>query len=224
MTRALDAQVPDTVTNIVPVIVPDIVRDVAELTDWRRQVAELYAGVRASSPPEVGWQRWRTTRDALLRTHPQSPLLPDDGLRSSGLSYWPYDSSLRFELMIQPSDREERLYIPTGGDQHTDMSLVGRLKLPAPLSATVAVWRLNQYGGGLFIPLRDGTAGDGSYGGGRYLLDTAKGADLGATSAGLVVDLNFLYHPSCRYNPAWVCPLAPPGNTVAAPIRAGEKL
>jgi len=40
----------------------------------------------------------------------------------------------------------------------------------------------------------------------------------------LVIDLNFLYHPSCRYNPAWQCPLAPAGNTVAAPIRAGERL
>jgi len=75
-------------------------------------------------------------------------------------------------------------------------------------------------------PLRDGTAGTSSYGGGRYLLDTAKGADLGnegrAASPLLVVDLNFAYHPSCRYNPEWVCPLAPPGNTTPVPIAAGE--
>ena len=64
----------------------------------------------------------------------------------------------------------------------------------------------------------------GSYGGGRYLLDTAKGADLGGSFSTLTLDLNFLYHPSCRYNPRWVCPLAAPGNTVAAPIEAGERL
>jgi uncharacterized protein (DUF1684 family) len=40
----------------------------------------------------------------------------------------------------------------------------------------------------------------------------------------LVVDLNFLYHPSCRYNDAWQCPLAPPGNTIGAPVNAGERL
>ncbi len=85
------------------------------------------------------------------------------------------------------------------------------------------VWWLHQYGGGLFIPLRDGTAGTSSYGGGRYLLDTAKGADLGGRdSSSLVVDLNFAYHPSCRYNPEWVCPLAPPGNTTSVPVGAGE--
>jgi len=75
----------------------------------------------------------------------------------------------------------------------------------------------------------DSTAGDpdrtaGSYGGGRYLLDTAKGADLGARDARLVVDLNFLYHPSCRYDDAWLCPLAPPENSVAARVEAGERM
>ena len=77
---------------------------------------------------------------------------------------------------------------------------------------------------GLFLPLRDGTADTASYGGGRYLLDTAKGADLGGTDRSLVVDLNFLYHPSCRYSDSWQCPLAPAGNTITAPVRAGERL
>ena len=64
----------------------------------------------------------------------------------------------------------------------------------------------------VFVPLRDGTAGDTSYGGGRYLLDTAKGADLGTRGGRMVIDLNFLYHPSCRYNADWQCPLAPAGE------------
>ena len=59
---------------------------------------------------------------------------------------------------------------------------------------------------------------------GRYLLDTAKGADLGSRHSRLVIDLNFLYHPSCRYNADWQCPLAPAGNTIAYAVRAGERL
>jgi len=86
------------------------------------------------------------------------------------------------------------------------------------------VWWLRQYAGGLFLPLRDGTAGESSYGGGRYVLDTAKGADLGGQDGRLIVDLNFLYHPSCRYNDAWLCPLAPPGNTISTRVSAGERL
>ena len=97
-------------------------------------------------------------------------------------------------------------------------------RLPAPLDAVLDVWWLRQYGGGLFLPLRDGTAGRSSYGGGRYALDTAKGADLGGRDGSLVIDLNFLYHPSCRYSDTWQCPLAPPGNSISTPVSAGERL
>ena len=83
---------------------------------------------------------------------------------------------------------------------------------------------LDQDAGGLFLPVRDGTAGESSYGGGRYLLDTAKGADLGSDQSTLTVDLNFPYHPSCRYSDAWQCPPASDGNRIAAAVRAGERL
>ena len=74
------------------------------------------------------------------------------------------------------------------------------------------------------MPFRDATAGSSTYGAGRYLLDTAKGADLGLDGGLLVLDFNFSYHPSCRYDPAWQCPLAPPQNVLAVAIEAGERL
>jgi uncharacterized protein len=102
--------------------------------------------------------------------------------------------------------------------------LIGCVQLPPPFDAAVDVWWLDQYAGGIFLPLRDGTAGSESYGGGRYALDTSKGADLGGNFDHLIVDLNFLYHPSCRYDSRWLCPLAPPGNTIIPPVTAGERL
>ncbi len=63
----------------------------------------------------------------------------------------------------------------------------------------------------------------GTYGGGRYLLDTVKGADLGSTFDRLVLDFNFAYNPSCAYDPAWACPLAPAGNVVDVEIPVGER-
>jgi uncharacterized protein (DUF1684 family) len=39
-----------------------------------------------------------------------------------------------------------------------------------------------------------------------------------------VIDLNFAYHPSCRYDYRWQCPLAPRGNTVSHPVEAGERM
>jgi uncharacterized protein (DUF1684 family) len=194
-----------------------------ELADWRRQISDLYAAVRAEPDLQQGHALWRHGRDELFRSHPQSPLLAGDPLRDSGLPYWPYDPELRFELPLLPAAEPLSLSMPgTGGA--IPLNLAGRVRLPAPLDADLHVWWLREYAGGLFLPLRDGTAGQSSYGGGRYALDTAKGADLGAPAGGLVVDLNFLYHPSCRYNDEWVCPLAPPGNTISAAVNAGERL
>jgi len=195
-----------------------------ELADWRRIVAELYAQLRAEPDPSAAHTRWRQGRDALFRDHPQSPLLPDDPLRESGLPYWPYDPALRYQLPVEPPPEPRTLGVDTAVDGTVRLRLVGRVRLPDPIGAALDVWWLEQYAGGLFLPLRDGTAGRQSYGGGRYLLDAAKGADLGGGARTLTVDLNFLYHPSCRYNPAWDCPLAPAGNTIDAPIRAGERI
>jgi len=195
-----------------------------ELADWRRANAALYAGVRNQADPAAAHARWRAGRDAMMRSHPQSPLPAGDPMRASGVPYWPYDPALRWEVPVEPATSPQRLEIDTGQDGVTHLEHVGWVTLPDPVGRRLAVWWLDQYAGGLFLPVRDATAGNGSYGGGRYLLDTAKGADLGSAGDALVIDLNFMYHPSCRYDPRWVCPLAPRDNTIDVPIRAGERL
>ena len=67
-------------------------------------------------------------------------------------------------------------------------------------------------------------AGGETYGGGRYLWDSAKGADLGSDGDELNLDFNYAYHPSCVYDPIWSCPLAPQENWLPVPIAAGERL
>lgn len=191
-----------------------------QLTDWRRRVSELYAAVRGQADPARAHAVWRTGRDELFRAHPQSPLPPGDPLRDTGVPYWDYQPELRFTLPVLPSEPLD-LDVPTDNDGITSMTRVGHVEV---LGSTLDVWWLRQYGGGLFVPVRDGSAGRGSYGGGRYALDTAKGADLGGPAGHVVLDFNFLYHPSCRYDSAWQCPLAPPGNTISPRIEAGERM
>jgi uncharacterized protein (DUF1684 family) len=82
----------------------------------------------------------------------------------------------------------------------------------------------DDYAGGLFLPFRDATSGTETYGGGRYLLDGAKSADLGAVDGRLVLDFNFAYHPSCVHDPRWACPLAPPQNRLPVRVEGGEAL
>jgi uncharacterized protein (DUF1684 family) len=191
------------------------------LLDWRRRVAALYASARTAADPEEGWRSWRDERDELFASHPDSPL--DDAARETfaGLPFAPYDPALRFEPVLEPAP-PQRLEVPTATDGVVPFERIGTVALGE--LGSLDVWWLDSYGGGVFVPLRDGSAGQGTYGGGRYLLDTVKGADLGGDEGRLVVDLNFAYHPSCAYDPRWSCPLAPEGNRLTAPVAAGEQL
>lgn len=122
-------------------------------------------------------------------------------------------------------NRESGFLVDLGTDGALHLTPCARTVGIAPiLGRELTVYRLGGYGGGLFLPFRDGTAGTSTYGGGRYLLDTIKGADLGLQDGRLVLDFNFAYHPSCCYAPRWTCPLAPPENAVDTPIQAGERL
>ena len=101
-------------------------------------------------------------------------------MRVGGIPYWPYNQALRFSLPVVPASEASSHTIATGEEELTRIRQVGWVELPDPVGGRLAVWWLEQYGGGLFVPFRDATAGTSSYGAGRYLLDTAKGADLGA--------------------------------------------
>ncbi len=87
----------------------------------------------------------------------------------------------------------------------------------------LTVFWITGYGGGVFLPFADPTNNTETYGGGRYILDLIKGADLGSDGTGkLSLDFYFAYNPSCCYSARYVCPLAPPMNRLSVPVRAGE--
>jgi uncharacterized protein len=193
------------------------------LLDWRRQVFTLYAQVReaALDDPARSHAQWRSGRDTLFATHPDSPLSAADRRRFQGLPVAPYDRAYRFSVELQPAaDAEFRA--ETGTDGVVPFTRLGVVELPG--LGTLDVWWAAVYGGGVFLPVRDKTSGKSSYGGGRYVLDTVKGADLGSDgpTERMIVDLNFAYNPSCAYDEAWACPLAPPGNLLDAEVPVGE--
>jgi len=163
---------------------------------------------------------WRTTRDELLRSHPDSPIPVGARAGFVGVPVAPYSAALRFEVEVDTDVAPERVDLVTGTDGVLSLERVGIVHLPG--LGDLDVWWLATYGGGLFVPIKDALAGVETYGGGRYVIDTVKGADLGGDDGRLIVDLNFAYNPSCAYDPAWACPLAPPGNVVSVPVLAGE--
>jgi hypothetical protein len=197
--------------------------DTLDLWSYRRRVEEIYARVRTVGGGDAH-ARWVADRNELFATHPQSALSQEKRRSFGGLDYYSYDPGLRFEVQVEPVE-DGQLTIEHSGAGATRFRRFGRVGVP--IEGTLAVFSLfwlEGYGGGVFLPFRDATAGTETYGGGRYLLDTAKGADLGSTGDGVVLDFNFAYHPSCVYDDTWSCPLAPVENRVDVRIEAGERL
>ena len=210
-----------------------------ELLDWRRRMSELFADLRRR-PPDAQTLAWfRGEKDALFRAHPQSPILAAEREHFTGLAYWPFDRAARVEAHFVPIDEPGDEQPHTGEVQSGEVQSgelqrgevpfrpIGHLEFKyrdRPLS--LAAFWIEGYAGGLFVPFTDATSGHQTYGGGRYLLDTIKSADLGCDAAAdfVTLDFNYAYHPSCHYDPRWVCPLAPPDSRLAIPMSAGERL
>ena len=188
------------------------------LLDWKRRIFALYAEVRASSDPEAAWRRWCEVRSELYRTHPQSPR------PGSEPAYFPYDAGARVEAAVQ---QVEPVTLEIPGSAGTRIRFgrfaVARFELAGAKRELELYW-LDAYGGGIFLPFGDGTNGQETYGAGRYLLDTVKGADLGGRGDELVLDFNFAFNPSCAYDESWACPLSPPPNRMPLRVEAGELL
>jgi uncharacterized protein len=194
-----------------------------ELLDYKRRVHALYARVRGEPDPAHAYAAWVAERDDLFAHHPQSALPPERRTRFGGLSYFAHDP--RGRVLADVAAAERRRYdVPASSGETMSFERVGvaRFVLDGAPCELDLYWLVG-YGGGLFVPFADATAGEQTYGAGRYLLDTVKGADLGTRDGRLVLDFNLAYNPSCSYDPRWTCPLAPPPNRLAIPVRMGER-
>ncbi len=205
-----------------------------DLYDYRRRVFAMYRdrnqAILAGKDPVAVWQRFCKARDELFLRHPQSPLDEEQRRSFEGLDYFPYNPDLRFVVDIDTNVEPARLSVVMDAEGSMAMTTVGHVHFTVDgQQVALSLYWLNIYGGGLFLPFRDATSPKESYGSGRYLVDTIKGSDFvpvpGASSwRRVMLDFNYAYNPSCAYNNRWVCPLAPAGNRLSVPIRAGEVL
>jgi uncharacterized protein (DUF1684 family) len=198
-----------------------------ELLDWRRRVAELFAELRRRPADAATLDWFRAEKDGLFRQHPQSPIPKEDRAEFDGLPYWPFDPDARVVAHFIAADETPHETQPIERDPNeVALRRIGLLtfQLNQQQLSLPAFW-IEGYAGGLFVPFKDTTSGRETYGGGRYLLDTIKSGDLGSDAAThtVTLDFNYAYHPSCAYDPVWVCPLAPPDSRLPVPVHAGER-
>jgi uncharacterized protein (DUF1684 family) len=197
------------------------------LAHWRRSVAELYASVRAagSADAPAAALQFRAARERMFRGHPESPIPPERRDAWPGLAWYPYDPAWRIVATVDRDVAPGGFDVMLAADGLLRCTRAGilRFAVGGDAAALTAYW-LEGYGGGLWLPFADASCGRETYGGGRYLYDTIKGADPGAGADECVLDFNYAYNPSCVYDERWSCPLSPPENRLPFAVTAGERM
>lgn len=154
-----------------------------------------------------------------FRNPETSPLLEEDRRSFGGLKFFDIDSTFRVRARVERLPANDTFEMPATGDrtQHYVTFAIAHFELdglPQTLEMYRNVTRESDY---LFIPFKDKTSPDESYGGGRFLdLDIPQGDSI-------AIDFNKAYNPYCAYNYKYSCPIPPPENHLSVRVEAGEK-
>ncbi|MFB6068825.1 MAG: DUF1684 domain-containing protein [Halobacterium sp.] len=163
----------------------------------------------------------RKEKDEFFRSHPRSPIPEEarDGFR--GLDYYPPDESYRFELALHEHDEKERVTVSTSTEGEREYLRWGEFRFTVDGEAvTLQAYKADADDDRLWVPFRDETSGDETYGAGRYL-DLEP--EHHRTNGEWVVDFNEAYNPTCAYSDRYECPLPPAENWLDVRIEAGER-
>lgn len=158
--------------------------------------------------PQHGIRRWDARSGALQAF--------------AGVDAYPYDPAWVVRAAFEPGG--------TGTVAFEHLRDGGRTRdkaVPGVVTATVGgdQYRLAAFddGGVLLLVFGDPTNGAETYGAGRFLL-IHREADRFGTAGEVVLDFNRAYVPPCGFSDQFNCPLPPPSNRLAVPVRAGERV
>jgi hypothetical protein len=173
-----------------------------------------------------GWEeaieREREKKTRFFREGPRSPLPTElQGEGFPGLDYYEPDPDYRYELELREYDDPERITVGTTAEGERSYLRHGEFSFAVDGErVTLQAYRPTDGSDRLWVPFRDETSGEETYGAGRYL-DLEP--DHHRVGSRWVVDFNRAYNPTCAYNPAYECPLIPVENWLDVRIEAGER-
>ena len=159
-------------------------------------------------------KQFRFDKDVSFRESPQSPLTDEQKRQFTGLSYFPENHALKYELFLERYPKPEQVTLQTSTGDAREYMLVGEVVFDYDGQHCVLEVLEDDYG--FFIPFSDASAPAETYGGGRYLEPPEIRSDI------LYVDFNLAYNPYCAYNDKWSCPLPLQNNRLPVRIDAGE--
>jgi uncharacterized protein (DUF1684 family) len=165
---------------------------------------------------------WRKERDQFFKNHVRSPLTPKEKRGFKGLKYYPFNPKYVFvgqiERFILHINNPE-YYATFLTNKGTSKRYIRYGKFHCTLDGkeyTLEIYK-SILSDALFIPFKDRTNGEETYGGGRYIdAEILPGYKM-------VLNFNMAYDPSCAYNDKFICVLPPKENTLNIDIQAGER-
>lgn len=166
---------------------------------------------------------FRQEIDSFLKYHPQSPLDDDQQQDFEGLKYYDYNPDLILEVEVERfPDDEPTVTMQTSTGDIQSYRRWGQFKLSVDGQEATMVIYSDTHGHEFFMPFKDATNGNETYGAGRYM-DDHRPAIRRIGDNKFQIDFNYAYNPYCAYSPLYSCPLPPRENWLRVPIRAGEK-
>lgn len=168
-------------------------------------------------------QRFRAEIDQFMKLHPQSPLDPEQRPQFIALSYYPEAPELCLTVPVERyPDNEPLVTMQTSTGDTRQYRRWGRFSFTVEEQEGELTIYADTYGHDLFLPFKDVTNGDETYGAGRYL-DNHRPTIQRLQGELYQIDFNYAYNPYCAYQTNYSCPLPPRENWLKIPIRAGEK-
>ena len=165
----------------------------------------------------------RNEIDHFLKHHPQSPLEMSDRDQFEGLDYYDLNPDLVFEVDVEKfAEDEPTVMMQTSTGDEQSFRRWGQFAFEVGGQTAAMTIYSDPNGRNFFLPFKDTTNGEETYGAGRYMDEHRPGLRL-IDENRILVDFNFAYNPYCAYSPYFSCPLPPRENWVQVPIRAGEK-
>ncbi|ELZ26761.1 hypothetical protein C474_19010 [Halogeometricum pallidum JCM 14848] len=163
----------------------------------------------------------REHKDEYFARDPNSPIPADQRESFDGLSYFDPNESYRFAVELDEYETKETITVETTTDGERDYLVWGSFAFEVRgEEVTLDAYRSDPDERRLWVPFRDETSGEETYGAGRYL-DLEDPDDREGDA--WVLDFNAAYNPFCAYSERYECPLVPMENWLDVPIRAGEK-
>jgi uncharacterized protein (DUF1684 family) len=169
-----------------------------------------------TSADSTAWVQWKKEKDENLKNGEESPILNKEAF--SGLSYYPYNPIFAIDCKVKKAEKNRRITLQMTDGTEEELSYFGEIEGQVQ-GETIQLSLYQHDNGDLFLPFKDKTAPQETYGGGRYL-------DIPISSlhdSGILINFNYAYHPYCAYNKNFACPVPPKENNLSIRIEAGER-